>query len=69
MVTFMDTKQIQNIIKQHLPELIKTDPELRTLIQELNKRLFADKYETESRFDQILDELRQDRELQFQKWR
>ena len=68
MVTLMDTKQIQNIITEYLPELIKTDPELRALIQELNQQLFADREETKDRFDEILRELRQDREMQFRKW-
>ncbi len=68
MVTLMDTKQIQNIITEYLPELIKTDPELRALIHELNQKSFADREETKDRFDEILRELRQDREMQFRKW-
>jgi hypothetical protein len=41
---------------------------VRALVIELYGKYFADKKETESRFDRLMEEMRQDREEQHQKW-
>lgn len=60
-------EDIKQIIKRELPTLLQ-DTEMRRIIVEAVDNYFAGKQETESRFDQILAELRQDREEQRRKW-
>jgi hypothetical protein len=55
-------------LKEELPTLVQQDPEVRQLLQNALSGFFADRAETESRFDQILAELRYDREQQTIKW-
>lgn len=64
----MNTDEIRQLIKRELPIQIKEDQELQELILKLSKNTFAPKQQTEDRFDQILAELRSDRETQNQKW-
>lgn len=64
----MNAQQIKEIIKQELPAILKEDVEMRRFVLRLSRRHFADKEETESRFDRLLDELRRDREEQRWKW-
>jgi len=61
-------QQIKRIIVQELPVILQQDPEIKDLVLRLSRPYFADKKETESRFDQMLDELRRDREEQTKKW-
>ena len=53
--------EISEIIEQKLYSILENNPEIQRLIVKISQKKFADKYETESRFDQILEELRQDR--------
>jgi len=55
-------------LKQELPTLVQQDPEIRQLLQNALSGYFANWVETESRFDQLLAELRRDREQQAIKW-
>jgi hypothetical protein len=55
-------------LKEELPTLVQQDPEVRQLLQNALSGYFADRAETESRFNQILAELRQDREQQTLRW-
>ncbi|HFQ94799.1 MAG TPA: DUF3782 domain-containing protein [Anaerolineae bacterium] len=64
----METQQLTQLIKQELPEILRQDREMRQWVIELPQERYADKKETESRFDRILDELRRDREEQSRKW-
>ncbi len=64
----METQQLTQLIKQELPEILRQDREMRQWVIELTQERYADKKETESRFDRILDELRRDREEQSRKW-
>jgi len=64
----MDVTQIKEIIKQELPALVRADVEMQQFILQLSRMQFADKVETESRFDRLLAELQRDREEQNQKW-
>jgi hypothetical protein len=64
----MDIAQIKEIIKRELPAIVQEDAEIQQLILRLARTQFADKMETENRFDRLLDELRRDREEQNKKW-
>ena len=68
MATGMTEQQVKKIILRELPAIIQTDPEVRDLIVRLSREQYADKAETDGRFDRILDELRRDREEQSRKW-
>jgi hypothetical protein len=64
----MDTQQVKQLIMQELPAILEQDVKVRQFILQLSRQHFADKVETESRFDRLLDELRRDREEQNRKW-
>lgn len=64
----MITEELRNEIRQILPELLRQDPEIQDWILRLARGEFAERRETESRFDRLLDELRRDREAQGRKW-
>ncbi|WP_020505193.1 PD-(D/E)XK nuclease family protein [Lamprocystis purpurea] len=55
-------------IKRELPRLLREDPELRHYLLEIARGHFADRVQTDDRFDRVLDELRRDREEQARKW-
>ena len=55
-------------IKRELPRLLRDDPELRQYVLEIARGHFADRVQTDDRFDRVLDELRRDREEQARKW-
>jgi hypothetical protein len=63
----MTEEEIKAIIRQELPHILQ-DGEMRNFILRSVTNYFADRQETESRFDQILEELRRDREEQSRKW-
>jgi len=64
----METAQIKQIIKRELPTIMQEDTEMQQFILDLSRKQFADKADTESRFDRILTELRQNREANQKKW-
>jgi hypothetical protein len=64
----MSVTEIKQIIKRELPTIMREDEEIRQFILHLARTQFADKTETESHFDRLLDELRRDREEQNRKW-
>jgi hypothetical protein len=64
----MATEDLTETIKRELPGLLRSDPSLRRFILDLTKERYADRDQTEDRFDKILDELRRDREEQARKW-
>jgi hypothetical protein len=53
--------EFTEIIEQKLYSSLENSSDIQRLIVKISQKKFADKYETESRFDQILEELRQDR--------
>ena len=67
-VAQMDMEQIKQLILRELPDILQRDPEVEGFILRLSRRHFADREETESRFDRLLDELRRDREEQTRRW-
>jgi hypothetical protein len=67
----MDTQTVKQIVKEELPKLVRSDKRIRKFVLDLYKEVSlekADNKETESRFDRILEELKQDREEQSRKW-
>lgn len=62
------TPELRDRLRQELPSWLREDPEFRQWILNLTRNEFADRRETESRFDRVLDELRRDREVQERKW-
>lgn len=64
----MEPAEVKELILRELPRLIDEDPDLQRAALRLASRRFADRAETESRFDRLLDELRCDREEQSRKW-
>ena len=64
----MQAQQVKEIIIRELPIIMQSDHQIQDFVLQLSRRHFANKRETESRFDRILDELRRDREEQTRKW-
>jgi len=64
----MENNQIRQLIRQELPLVLRQDREFREWVRSLMQEQYADKVETESRFDRLLDELRRDREENTRKW-
>ncbi|MEE8390388.1 MAG: DUF3782 domain-containing protein [Anaerolineae bacterium] len=64
----MENQQLTQLIRQELPGILRRDREMREWVLQLTRERYADKEETESRFDRLLDELRRDREEQTRKW-
>lgn len=62
------TESLIETIKRELPTLLREDPGLRRYVLEVTRDLYADRDETASRFDRMLEELRRDREAQTRKW-
>jgi len=60
--------QIKQVIRRELPAIMREDVEMQQFILHLTRTQYADKTETENRFDRLLDELRRDREEQSRKW-
>jgi hypothetical protein len=67
-VPMLTPQQIKEIILKELPAILEADPEVHRYFLQLSRRHFADKTQTEDRFDRVLDELRRDREEQSRKW-
>ncbi len=55
-------------LKQQLPDLLRQDAEIRALVLQTVEHYFANRQETESRFDRVLAQLERDREEQALKW-
>jgi hypothetical protein len=64
----MDNHQVIELIRRELPGILQRHREMRDWVLQLTREQYADKQETESRFDRLLDELRRDREENFRKW-
>jgi hypothetical protein len=67
----MDTQTVKQIVKEELPKLVRSDKRIRKFVLEISREVNlekADKKETESRFDRIMEELKTDRQEQNKKW-
>ena len=68
MTTTLNDQQLREFLVRELPVVLEQDDDVRRLVALLGAQQFADKHETESRFDRVLDELRRDREETARKW-
>ncbi len=75
MDTNIDAQAVMKIVREELPELIKTDQRIRQLIIEMSREQVLKEEgrttagtEADSRFDRILDELKRNREEEYKKW-
>jgi len=64
----MIDETLKKRILAELPQWIEEDAAFRVILARLLRGEFADRGQTESRFDRVLDELRRDREEQTRKW-
>jgi hypothetical protein len=64
----MTEAEIKTLLQQQLPQLIAEDAQIRDFILRTVSNYYAPKDETQDRFNQILEELRRDREQQQIKW-
>jgi hypothetical protein len=67
----VDLQTVKNIVREELPGLVRSDKRIRKFVFDLTREVTlekADKKETESRFDRLIEELRKDREEQSRKW-
>ncbi|HOT90394.1 MAG TPA: DUF3782 domain-containing protein [Anaerolineae bacterium] len=64
----MENQQLSQLIRRELPGILRRDREMREWVLSLTRERYADKGETESRFDRLLEELRRDREENTRKW-
>ena len=64
----MEPKQLRDLILKELPTLMQNDPTLREAVLEISRTRFADKTETENRFDHMMALLERKMEEDRQKW-
>jgi len=64
----MEAKQIRELVIRELPAILQEDEEVQRFVLRLAREYLADKVETDSRFDHLLDELRREREEQSKRW-
>ncbi len=64
----MERNEIVDLIKRELPVLMLENEEIESFIVRLSRKHFADRQDTNGRFEQLLDELKRDREEQSKKW-
>jgi hypothetical protein len=61
-------QEIREIIRRELPRLLTEDPELHNWVWTIVHEHSFSRAETESRFDKVLDEMRQSREEWMRRW-
>lgn len=64
----MDSQQSRRVIREEVVRTLQQDPAAKQAVLDLTRRDYANKDETSDRFDQLLEELRQEREAQTHKW-
>ncbi len=64
----MSPEKIKSLIKSELPILIQNDSEIQAFIMKLADQRFADKKQTKGRIEQLIEELKRDREEDRRKW-
>ncbi|MDZ7696857.1 MAG: DUF3782 domain-containing protein [Deltaproteobacteria bacterium] len=64
----MENQEVIELIRQELPGIMQRHTDIREWVLKLTRVQYADKQETESRIERILDELRLDREENARKW-
>jgi hypothetical protein len=64
----METQQVIELIRRELPAALQNNRELSQWVFELTRPYYAEKAKTESRFDQMLEQLKIDREESNRRW-
>lgn len=64
----MQEESMKEQVKRELPKWLRTDPAFRRVILDITRDEFADKGQTEGRFEAMLAELARNREEQARKW-
>lgn len=64
----MQEERLKEQVKRELPRWLQTDPAFRRVVLDITREEFADKGQTEGRFEAMLAELARDREEQARKW-
>jgi len=64
----MTTESLKDTLKRELPNWLRDDPSFRDFILDLTRAAYADRRETGDRFQELLGELRRDRERQEKAW-
>ncbi len=64
----MDIQEIKNTIRETLPRMMETDPEIREIILSLGRDTFIDRRESDRRFDRLLDEIAEARRQSDARW-
>ena len=64
----MTEAELKILLQQQLPKIIAEDSQIRDLILRTVSNYYAPKDETQDRFNQLMEELRRDRELEQIKW-
>ena len=64
----MENQQLVQLIRQELPGILQRDRKMREWVLRLTRERYADKDETESRFDRLPEELCRGREERTRKW-
>jgi hypothetical protein len=64
----MTTPTLKDTLRRELPDLLRSDPDLRAYILDLTRHEYAGRVETQDRFYELLADLRRDREEQRRKW-
>ena len=64
----MNAITIKEIIQQELPALLYEDATMYNYVMKLTRQVYADKYETDNQFKEVLSELRRHRDENNKKW-
>ncbi|MCP4695680.1 MAG: hypothetical protein GY862_02355, partial [Gammaproteobacteria bacterium] len=64
----MKQQQVREMIIRELPMLIEGDEAFRKVVLKISRTRFADKAETESRFDRMMDMFQRQQDLDAEKW-
>ena len=72
LIDSLSREEVRKIIFREVPHLVRTDPEIRTFLErviaEVGRERFADRGQTEDRFEKMLAELRAMREESERRW-
>jgi hypothetical protein len=64
----MEKQTVLELIRRELPDVLQENEDLRDWVIQLTRRRYADRAETENRFDRLIEELKLDREENARRW-
>jgi hypothetical protein len=65
---YIDKNELREYLAKELPVIIEENPNIQKTIFLISRKNFADKEETDHRFERMLEELQKDREENNRKW-